>query len=434
MTGRQGTDGAARPVGYRAEPMRALISTLCVFGLLACSSEGDELDPAPDTGVNDGDTGTGAPDGGAGADTGTPQPDSGVQVTDSGVVDPPGELTLPPIQTGANGESAPVSFDLPAGVVSFMLTVEGPQDVTMIVKRLTGPSGVLVTDDESNVSQIERFLLGPFAAQFKSPNRVVQDIGIAAALFPNNPGVSVSSGSYQLVMSAIRIQGQNGNPYQGTLTGKVLYRTEALASGHLDVHLYFSGAGNVTAATAPSDPLVQGALQKVSSVYAQANITLGAVTYHDVDASFRNISGIDGSSDQLERLFRLSDGNGAGLHYFFVDRFEGGLPGGMVAGIAGGLPGPALRPGTNNSGVAVALGAVNGDAQILGHVMAHEGGHWLGLFHTAEFTGTQDQLSDTPGDQNAGQNYLMFPAVGGGTMMSPSQGTVVRHHGEVVGG
>lgn len=415
----------------RAVRTRTFFAAL-VF-LFACGSEGEGLDPAPDSGVNPtNDSGTPASDSGVGS------PDAGsldAAPTDTGViVDPPGELTLPPITTGANGDSTEVNFDLPAGVVSFMIVLEGPADVTMIVKRLSGPGGVLVTDDDSALTQLERLFLGPWGAQFKSPNRVVQDIGISASLFPNNPGVNVSGGSYTLVASAVRIQGQNGNPYQGTLSGKVHYRMAQASAGRLDVHLYFSGAGNLTAASAPNDTLVQGALQKLSTVYGQANLTIGTVDYHDVDASFRTISGIDGSSDQLERMFRLTEGRGAGLHYFFVDRFEGGLPGGMVAGISGGLPGPPLRPGTNNSGVAVALAAVNGDPEILGHVMAHEGGHWLGLFHTAEFIGTQDQLSDTPSDQGAGQNYLMYPAVGGGTMVSPSQGTVVRHHLEVVGG
>lgn len=413
--------------------VRTLISVASFAFLFACGSEEEGLNPAPDSGTN-------TPN-----DSGTPPADSGVVGADAGfvdatpndtgvVVDPPGELTLPAITTGANGDSPEVNFELPAGVVSFMIVLEGPDDVTMIVKRLSGPGGVLVTDDDSALTQLERLFLGPWGAQFKSPNRVVQDIGISSSLFPNNPGVNVSGGGYTMVASAVRIQGQNGNPYQGTLTGKVLYRMAQASAGRLDLHLYFSGAGNLTAAAAPTDPLVQGALQKLSSVYAQANLTVGTVDYHDVDASFRTISGIDGSSDQLERMFRLTEGRGAGLHYFFVDRFEGGLPGGMVAGISGGLPGPPLRPGTNNSGVAVALAAINGDPEILGHVMAHEGGHWLGLFHTAEFIGTQDQLSDTPSDQTAGQNYLMYPAVGGGTMVSPSQSTVIRHHLEVVGG
>jgi hypothetical protein len=31
----------------------------------------------------------------------------------------------------------------------------------------------------------------------------------------------------------------------------------------------------------------------------------------------------------------------------------------------------------------------------------------------------------------AGNTYLMYPAVGGGTTISPSQATVMRHHAEV---
>jgi hypothetical protein len=71
------------------------------------------------------------------------------------------------------------------------------------------------------------------------------------------------------------------------------------------------------------------------------------------------------------------------------------------------------------------------DPAVLAHVMAHEGGHWLGLFHTSEITGTLDQMPDTPEGQ-AGNTYLMYPAVGGGTTISSGQAAVLRNHGEVV--
>jgi hypothetical protein len=288
-----------------------------------------------------------------------------------------------------------------------------------------------VTTDATNVTRIEEFLLGPFAPQFKSPNRVIQDRGVAAANFPSNPAVQVGGGDYRMVIAGLRLMGNQGSAFQGEVRVEVVYRTRAVEAGRLHLHLHFTGAGDLSAATAPTAPLVVGALDALAGIYAQANVELGTVTYHDVDPAFRTIDGIDGSGDKLERMFQLSEGKGPGLHFFFVDRFEGGFPGATVAGIAGGLPGPPLAPGTLSSGVAVALSAAMDDPAVLAHVMAHEGGHWLGLFHTSEITGTLDQMPDTPEGQ-AGNTYLMYPAVGGGTTISSGQAAVLRNHGEVV--
>jgi hypothetical protein len=400
--------------------LRRLSTWAIVCAALACGKETGPLKPT-DSGTSepDPDAGIGEPDAST-PDTGTTPGNDDVETLDLGT-----------LMTGANGEVT-ATFDLPEGVVSFMVLIAGETDTLYIVKKLDGPDGVIVSDDPSNVSQIEMLLLGPFAAQFKGPNRVVQDTGLAAALFPNNPHVTVRGGSYSMVITGLTLSGQNGTPYVGPVDVSILYRTVAPTSGKLDVNLYFSGASGITAATAPDDPLIQGALTELAAIYSQASITLGSVSYHDVDARFSTITiSLDGAAGPLEEMFALTEGNGAGLSFFFIERFEGGFPGAMVAGIAGGLPGPPLSTGSTNSGVAVAFAPAAGDPKILAHVMAHEGGHWLGLFHTSEITGTADQLDDTP-DGMAGNTFLMYPAVGGGTTISPSQGNVLLNHIETV--
>ena len=345
--------------------------------------------------------------------------------TDIGTV-PIGTVTL-----GTDGRSGPITFELPQGVVSFTVSLVGALEGTYIVRSLSGPTGVLVSDDDSALSQLERLLFGPFGAQFFSPNRVVQHRGAMAALFPNNPGVTVAGGPYTMELEGFRIQGANLAPYSGPITVTVHYRTALPMRGRLDLSLYFSGAQGIDASSAPTNTLIQDAVRELGTIYAQTGLRIGTIAYHDIDPSFQTIEGfLDGSSTVLEDMFALSAGNGPGLHFFFVDRFEGGI-GGSVAGIAGGVPGPPLNPGTAGAGVAVALSTANGDAGVLAHVMAHEGGHWLGLFHTSELIGTSDQIPDTPEGQG-GNTYLMFPAVGGGTQVSANQASVVRSHIEVV--
>lgn len=410
---------------FRLSPW-ALAALLVAAG---CSDGEQRLPPGQNNNASnnsgDPDAGSVDPDSGVAVDAGTP--DSGVVVPTSEVETMDlGEVTL------AAGDSPEITFDLPAEAVSFMITVTGPDETNFVIKRMFGPNDeVLVSDDESTLTQIERFLLGPFAAQFKSPNRVVQDLGSAAFMFPNNPSIQVGGGTYRMVLSGLTIQGQSGLPYTGQVQVGVQYRTVRPQGGLLHLTLHFTGAGGIDAAGAQSDPLIQGAIDEMRNIYAQANVQIGDIAYLDSDSRFRTMEIGAGGVGLLEEMFQTTSGGGPGLHFFFVDRFEGGLPGGMVAGISGGLPGPGLAPGTVNSGVAVGLASIGNDPGVLAHVMAHEGGHWLGLFHTSEITGTEDQMPDTPSGQG-GQNHLMYPAVGGGTTLSPSQCDILRRHSETI--
>lgn len=416
---------------------RVFALALAAWAVSACSDEtnplgpGDGVDasvPAPDAQLSAPDASEAAPDAGPSA------PDAQPAERDAGQMSM-GDPTVETLEVGTvritNGVSMPVPVTLPEGTAAFMILIDGPDTAMFVPYKLDGPTGNLVSDDASGVSQIEQFILGTYAAQFKSPNRVTQDLGLSASLFPNNPGVTVTGGDYTLVVGGLAIMGQNGAPFTGDVTVKFVYRKAVPAAGSLDLHLYFTGAGGITAESAPTDMLIQGAVTRLREIYAQANVELGAISYHSADARFQTITDITGTGGDLEELFTQSAGQGRGLHFFFVDRFMGGFPGATVAGIAGGLPGAPDSVGTVGAGVAVAVTTAMGDSGVLGHVMAHEGGHWLGLFHTSEVTQTTDQHPETPAGQ-AGNTYLMYPAVGGGTTISPSQGLVMRLHGETV--
>jgi hypothetical protein len=409
-----------RRADARLSSPRTLGPLAFALALAACSDDTVVPTPGiPDTGI----AADAASDAGSPPDAGS-TPDAGTS-PDAGAIDPGDVLDLGAV-TLFGGKSTPVPFELPADVTSFMVVIEGPESAWYVVEELEGPTGVLVSDDASMVSNIERFLLGPYAAQFKSPNRVTQDWGISAATFPNNPGVTVQGGAYTLVVGGLVPQGNAGMPYSGDVNVKIYLRRAVLERGKLDVHLYFTGAGGFTADSARADTVMQGALDALRTIYGQMNVTIGDVTYADVDAQYQVITDLTNTGGDLDEMFRLSTGSG-GLHFFFVSRFMGGFPGGMVAGISGGLPGAPGRVGTVGSGVAVGVDVVGMNPQTIAHVMAHEGGHWLGLFHTSEVTGTEDQHPETPGGQ-AGNMFLMYPAVGGGTQITPSQGAAVRRH------
>jgi hypothetical protein len=348
------------------------------------------------------------------------------------VIDPgTGRIDLGTV-TLVNGSSESFDFELPSELDSFMIVIRGAEDSMFVVRHLDGPTGTLVTPDIP--SEFLDVLLGPFPSQYKSPNRVVaQREGISAALFPNNPSVSVGAGSYTASLGGVRVTGQQTAPASGTVNVEVFYKVGSASSGRIDVGLYFSGAGGLSADSAPASPLMNAALEKLRTVYAQIDIEIGTVSYHDISSSCQTISSLSGPGNQLNEMFKLSQATQRGLHFFFVDRIESPL-GGVIGGVAGGLPGPPSGQGTTGAGVAVALAAANGDANLLGHVMSHEGGHWLGLSHTTEslLPGIEDQLPDTPAGQ-AGTSNVMYPDGNStGALLSPNQGSVMRRHLETV--
>jgi hypothetical protein len=118
---------------------------------------------------------------------------------------------------------------------------------------------------------------------------------------------------------------------------------------------------------------------------------------------FRSINSIDGQNSAYRTMIQTltRQVSNEGLNFFFVDEITTGQAGFIILGIAAGIPGIPVLQGNNTSGVAVSTVAIDpsfglGGAAGVGSTMAHEGGHWLGLYHTTEQPGTlHDPLPDT---------------------------------------
>jgi hypothetical protein len=77
--------------------------------------------------------------------------------------------------------------------------------------------------------------------------------------------------------------------------------------------------------------------------------------------------------------------------------------------------------------VAIALKPVEGAPAGVATTMAHEVGHFLGLFHTSEqsFFGSQAIHDPLPDTSENDDSWLMFNT-GAGSRLSPQQGAVMR--------
>lgn len=413
-------------------------AALALAGCADSDSGNGSAQDDPDSSTAGGDIGTDGTDGTDTADAGTEDDTGGGGLAC-------GESDVEVIEFGlvaldSEGLSETLHFDIGDCADGFAVVVTGPDSVHFLVHTLTGPQGtVFVTDEQTGSSNPMDQFMSPFPEQFNSPNRVVSAGGASAALVPNASGVEVTPGAYQMVIRGGTPTGggfgaSEITPYVGGVEVQILYKTWSSLDegGTLPINLYFSGAGDVTAATAGDSLLFTRAVERLAEIYQQMGVTLGEVNYYDVDSSYRTITSIEGPSNDLSNMFRLSADKPEGLNYFFVDRFEvQGMPGGSIGGISGGVPGPPLHNGSPKSGVAVSVAAAGNNPDILAHIMAHEGGHFLGLFHVIEFIGAEDPLEDTPNNQSGGSTNLMYPAVGGGTSLTADQTSVVHHHPEV---
>lgn len=167
--------------------------------------------------------------------------------------------------------------------------------------------------------------------------------------------------------------------------------------GKLDLDLFYVGAAGLAPTRGTPPPAIAQALETFRRIYAHAGIEVGQVRQHVVRGVLAlRLGRITGSADQgfpgLPELYSLSAGApGPSVSVFLADAIDD------VAGISGGVPGPLGENATGISGVAISTQIHIANGFDLGETMAHEVGHYLGLFHTTESGGeVLEALPDTP--------------------------------------
>ncbi|MBI5609717.1 MAG: hypothetical protein HY902_12665 [Deltaproteobacteria bacterium] len=306
-------------------------------------------------------------------------PQSGVCVEKTSTPSTLEHVALGTVEVGKTASTfKTVSVSVPADAVSVTLYAR-PTDLSaeLALTKATQPDGKVVLD-----------YFNPLVSDFKV---VPLGAGVVSALYPNSPRLGIGPGSYQFTWGSY-----GGATVQ--LDAVVKRASGLLQSGTLPVVLWFTNQSRLSAQNAPNDANLQSALAKLGSIYGAVGIQLGTATYKQVGGGIATSAAVIDNDGELQQLFATADGSSEpGLHYFFIDQFAGDGGGYVTLGQSGGIPGPPSFPGLPHGGVAVALAYLDDDVSTFAAVMAHEGGHYMGLFHTSEQNGKSfDPLLDTP--------------------------------------
>jgi len=285
-----------------------------------------------------------------------------------------------------------------------------------VASLITEPNGTVLYDD----------LNGPFPPDLSTAHVVAYDTAYTGTItLPNTTqALTDSSHGYPAGSWSVEVNDRafecfeapslctgGGSSDQYTLT--VITKPIARLLGTLNVAIYFASEA-YSGARELSDANFQRYLATLSNIYQATGVKLGTVRLYDLPAWAKALyaTGVDASQQgpcaELGQLFTLSQ-PGDQLNLFFVDDIASGDGGEFeIIGIDGSIPAPSGIGGTiasgaivNDSDLASGICAATIDfgtcgADEIAYISAHEGGHYMGLYHTSEALGNYfDPLSDT---------------------------------------
>ena len=309
-------------------------------------------------------------------DTQEPSDTSDVIGADVSAGDAPCVAVVPLAITG-------VDFDVPPDALSVHLTATA-------MGRLT--TSTLSVDDEALVKE-DWFQESELPFCLSCTVRVGIQDGVHTVQAPNGLPIGLA-GAWRWEVAAL----DGGSPV-ARAWAKV--GSALPATGQLKLAVHYPEGGQEV-----------GLADRVSQILQGAGVTVEvrAITYQPPERVVRG---------DLSDLTAQSDRRKDEVAVYFVERLEG-EDGTALHGLSP-VPGP-YGDAADHTGVVVWADT----PRDVPRVLAHELGHYLGLWHTyeAKNPALKDPLGDTPvGDSN----NLMTPGADG-DMLSPEQGIVVRGH------
>lgn len=275
--------------------------------------------------------------------------------------------------------SVPVPFDVPSGAFSTLVYC-GPYgwDALATAETITAPDDSVAYDYEDETG---------------TPMRVGVHADVLPVLIPVSPDLPLMVGAWSM---GLYVQ---ADTYPVSVSCNAVHRTQELSDPTMvDLHIVLVGVDDVIPDLDEigSVDVLAPVLDIVKELWSPAGIEVGEVTYENFDGDVATYESVDGD-EELGNLLRTVNTPGERrITFFFVESITD-TDGAPILGLAGGPPGTAAVGGTSKSGVVVTAADVLDDPDTTARIMAHEGGHFVGLFHTTEKDGAKsDPISDTP--------------------------------------
>lgn len=319
------------------------------------------------------------------------------------------------VDSGVTGE---IEFEVPGGVESVLIEVRGSAGHYYLSKLVTPLGRDLIE-----------------AGQFVT--RGARELpGLVTWLYPNSPGNAPEPGTYRMI---IRAEDGNGGHVDDDDLDIRIYLKQAMSVETCGLRLDFLVADDAIVA-ADVEPMVQGISAALGQQYVMANV---GILDHTVSVIRLPTSNLDlGGSpvwvfEQMDEVMDSARASGSvrsqAVHIVLVRSL--GLD---LRGYAMGLPGP-MGSDVATSAVLVASSAfVDRDGYLdvpaMTETVAHELGHYLGLYHTSEGDRQfHDPIPDTVEctDTDCPDEFwlnLMTPGTENRTVLTSGQSRVVRRH------
>jgi hypothetical protein len=292
---------------------------------------------------------------------------------------------------------------------------------SVVPTLIKDPSGSLLFDDipapPADGSGLSIFYGGfsPFTGTMTVPNTsfLLEHTALQGGLSPGAWKFTVND----FAQECTQVRNCTGGGTADTYDLRVYLKPGiAPATGTVDFAFYFVG-GPIPFSQAPTNANFQRMLSSLAQIYAGAGICIGKITLYEMpswvqtDPNFFPTINADDDSPcgPLSRLFTLSQ-PGNQINIFLVNGFKNAAGSPIaVVGVDGTIPGPSSIGGTVSSGAAANAADLIDTAQCgtafsprlcgpdsVAYIIAHEAGHFLGLYHTTEQTGDSfDPISDT---------------------------------------